>query len=869
MAPPGPSFPVSDALLGREIGPYRVEARLGDGGMGVVYRALDMRLDRAVALKFLAPRLHADARARDRLLQEARAVAALDHPHVAGVYDVGETPEGRLYLAMAYYEGETLAERVARGPLDAAEAVTLAVQVARGLGAAHRAGIVHRDVKPANVMVLPEGGPDGGPCAKLLDFGIAKVEDAALTQAGESLGTALYMSPEQVRGEPADARSDVWGVGVVLYEMLSGRRPFGGAYAAAAAYAVLHEEPAPLASTRDDLPEGLDDAVMRCLAKSPAARYPSMAALAEALDGVGRGRQDAAPTSPARPTSVTPSALWQWGVAALAAVVAAVALVFAWTALRPGEAAAEPQRLAVLPFTDLGDEAGPLSAGLVETVTAKLAQFDPVRAHVRVVPASEVTPGLTPSEARERFGATLVLEGTVQAEAGRVRVTLSLVDVGGDAPSTLGAREIDDASGSAFALQDAAVLEVADLLRVEIGVETRQALAAGGTSDPEANELFLRGRGELRDQQGPADLARARALFGEAVALDSTFALAYAGLAEAEWQTYRATSDVAWADRALASARRALALDDALPDVHTALGVIHEGRGEYGLALAALDRALALDPDHAEAARRLAIVYGYQRHVPEAEAAFRRAIALAPDFWRPVNSFGIFYLDEGRADEAAEQFRRGLALDPVNTTLLINLGVAEWQRGRLDAAADAFARVARLDPDNLFAISNLATVRATLGDYPGAVEAARAAVALQPDDYTARHQLASARWWSPGQRDSALADYRATIDLARAHLAVGRTPEVLVTMADGFAVLGQRDSAHVYLDEIDRQGAPDDFDVATAVSVGLAHEVAGQRERALAWFRSALDRGFGREVLDRSPWLDRLRSSPDFSTLPR
>ncbi|WP_412062247.1 protein kinase domain-containing protein [Rubrivirga sp. IMCC45206] len=853
-------------LVGSDVGPYRVVERVGAGGMGVVYRATDTRLGREVALKVLAPGLVADESARARLLQEARAVAALDHVHLAAIFDVGET-HGQPYLAMAFYDGETLRERLDRGPLAAAEAAGLGAQIARGLAAAHHAGVVHRDLKPANVMLLPRGGPGGGPCVKVLDFGIAHLDGGELTQDGESLGTALYMSPEQLRGERADARSDVWALGVVLFETVTGRRPFDGAYAAARAYAVLHEPTPPLG----DLPAGLVDIVAACLEKDPADRPASMEAVAEALDALGRDKP------PPPPTGATPRATPEPAhrasrarriprMAMLAGVV--LVAVLAAVALWPEAAVAEPHRLAVLPFRAVGAEAGMLSEGLVETVTGKLGQVGPVSDRVRIVPASEVPAGLTPTQARDQLGATLVVEGTVQTEGGRVRVTLSLVDVGGETPNTLGSDEVDDTSGSAFALQDAAVLALADLLRVEVGAETQAALAAGGTDDPEANELFLRGRGELRQQQGADDLARARALFTEALAIDSSFALAFAGLAEAEWQTYRATSDVAWADRAVASARRALALDDGLAEVHTVLGAIHDGRGEYGLALAAFDRALAIAPDHAEATRRLAMAYGMLGRSADAEATFRRAIDLAPDYWRPYSSFGVYYLDEGRADDATLQFQRGLALDPANTTLLINLGVAEWTRGDLEAAAAAFAQVARLDPRNLFAVSNLATVRATLGDYPGAVRAAETAVALQPDDYTARHQLAEARWWSPGQRAAARADYRATLDLARAHLAVGRTPAVLVTMAEAYAVLGQRDSARAALAEIAQASAPDDLDVSTAVTVGVAHEIAGQRAEAARWFRSALGRGFGRDVVDRSPWLADFRSSPAFSTLP-
>ena len=862
---------LSDGLVGHTLGRYRVAARLGQGGMGVVYRASDERLGREVALKVLSPGLHADPRARQRLLQEARAAAALDHPHVATVYDVGETDDGRLYLAMAYYPGETLAERLSGGPLDADEARSLGAQIARGLEAAHRVGVVHRDVKPANVMVMPEGGPDGGPCATVLDFGIAHVPDAALTQAGDSLGTALYMSPEQLRGEPVDARVDVWGLGVVLYQMLAGRRPFDGPYAAAVAYGILHEEPAPLAEARDDLPEGLVEVVGRCLAKDPAERYPSAGALADDLERLGHRdgppRAEHAYTLPPAQRSPPAARAVRLRRGAMAAVALAVLAGLA-LALWPGSAVAGPQRLVVLPFRAVGDDAQALSEGLVETVTSKLGGLAALRERVRVVPASEVTDGLTPSQAREQLDASLVVEGTIQTEGGRVRVTLSLVDVGGDEAEQLGSRSLDDDSGSAFALQDAAVLEVAGMLRVEVGETGREALAAGSTDDPEANALYLRGRGELRQQHGAADLERARALFAQAIALDPSFALAHAALADAQWETYGVTSETAWADRAVASAQRALALDDGLAEVHTALGVIYEGRGEYALALTSLDRALTLDPGHAEAVRRLARVYAAQGRADEAEATFQRAVALAPDFWRPYNSFGVFYLREGRTDRAAEQFRRALRFDPGNLTLLYNLGGAAWQAGTLDEAADAFGRILRVDPDHAQAASALAAVRFARGDYAGAAEVAAHAAELQPDNASSWLGLAETRWWAPGQRDQAREDYGRALTLVRAQLRVARTTEALLTLAGAFEGSGQPDSARAVLDEIEALLTPADATVEQAYALGVASERAGRRDRALVWLDSAFRRGYGRVQAERSPWLAGLRTSPSFRSLP-
>ncbi|WP_412070204.1 protein kinase domain-containing protein [Rubrivirga sp. IMCC43871] len=847
------------------MGPYRVVGRVGAGGMGVVYRATDTRLGREVALKVLAPGLVADDGARARLLQEARAAAALDHVHLASVYDVGET-NGQPYLAMAFYDGETLRERLDAGPLAAAEAADLGAQMARGLAAAHRAGVVHRDLKPANVMLLPHGGPGGGPCVKVLDFGIAHLDGGELTQDGESLGTALYMSPEQLRGERADARSDIWALGVVLFEMVTGRRPFDGSYAAARAYAVLHEPAPPLG----DLPSGLADLVAACLEKAPADRPASMEAVAEALDAVRRGEASPPPTGAPPLAIAEPERAASWlrripraAVLAVAVLVAAIGAIALW----PDAAVAEPHRLAVLSFRSVGAEAEMLSEGLVETVTGKLGQLGPLTDRFRIVPASEVPDGLTPTQAREQLGATLVVEGTVQTEDGRVRVMLSLVDVGGETPNTLGSREVDDTSGSAFALQDAAVLVLADLLRVEVGAETQAALAAGGTDDPEANAFYLRGIGELRNQQGTDDLARARALFTEALALDPVFALAHAALAEAQWQTYRRTSDVAWADSAIARSQRALALDDGLAEVHLALGIIYEGREEFEQALAAIDRALSLDPVNAEATRRLARVYAALGRDEDAQASFRRAIELAPENWLPYNSFGSYHVRAGRPAMAATLFRQGLDRSPSNVTLLYNLGVAAFDDEDLETSRDAWERVVRLDQEHAGALNGLVSSRFILGDFDGAVEAGERAVALQPDDYDLRLALAESRRWAPAQRTRAEADYRTAIALAREHLAVARTADVLLRIGSAYAGLGRADSARAFLSEAEALLSPADADVHDAYHLGVAYEIIGDRDRALVWLGSALGRGFGGVLAERSPWLRELRASAAFASL--
>jgi predicted Ser/Thr protein kinase/TolB-like protein len=521
---------------GQIIGRYRVVRQLGRGGMGVVYLAHDERLDRQVALKLLPPYLSADGEAARRLTEEARAASALDHPHIITIYEIGETADGRLFLAMAYYEGETLRERITRGPLPITEARELATQIAEGLTAAHRKGIVHRDIKPENVLITTEG------VAKVVDFGLAKVGAEALTRPGVAPGTVAYMSPEQTRGAPVDPRADLWSLGVVLYEMLAGVRPFRGEAEAALVHGIRHDEPVALRELRPEVGARLARIVERCMLKDAAARYSNAADLladlrtvAQVSDGEGTAtRTHTGPPVLLRSRKRRSAAV----VGTIAAIVLAGAGLWAWYGANGGEiAASADSRIAVVPFTPVvaADTAlERLGRELVVTLSASLngtAEIRTIEPITILAQHDGLNSGTALADAAARvrsLGAGRLVHGTLVRSGSDVRVDAGIFD--SRTLESLGRAAASAAAGDIAALSDRTALALLRVLAAGADVQA-PSLAVLTTSSVEALRAYL--EGERAIALGQFNLAPAH--FGRAIAADSTFRFAY-------WRYYYARS---------------------------------------------------------------------------------------------------------------------------------------------------------------------------------------------------------------------------------------------------------------------------------------------------------------------------------------
>jgi TolB-like protein/Tfp pilus assembly protein PilF len=659
-------------MTGEMLGPYRVLGKIGEGGMGEVYRARDTRLDRELALKVLPASVAGDQTARERLLREARIASRLNHPNICVVHDVGEV-DGRVYVAMELLAGQPLDALIRQGGLPVEQAVRYATQVADALSHAHAQGVVHRDLKSANIVVSPDGR------AKILDFGLAVRHGALLDEATHSTtalesssaasGTLPYMSPEVLCGRPADARSDIWALGVVFYEMLQGRRPFSGATGFELTSAILRD-PVPVLSR--PVPAGLSAIVERCLAKDPAHRYQQASELRAALESASLASPASGALPPGRAATRVAAGEGQagrrWWRAAGAAAAVALVLAGAWAGWRAwrgagGATGASVDSVAVLPLVNLSGSAEQdyFADGVTEAVINELAQIKALRVISRQSVMQFKGTRKPLGEIARALGVRALVEGSVQRAGSRVRVTADLVDAATE--THLWAQTYERDLQDVLSLQRELASAIAGAVRVELTPREKARLEAAPSVVPEAYDYYLRGRVRSR-RENREDNDAAIVLLEKAVSADPRFAAAHAELARAYGIRlfYFTPDDKVLDEKAFAEVDRALAADPGLADGHLALGL------------------LLWTPRKG---------FAHEQAIQE----FRRAIELNPGNDEAHHQLGLVYLHIGLLDEALAEAERALKLNPANTLALYRTGVVRLYQHRYQEAWDVFARI--------------------------------------------------------------------------------------------------------------------------------------------------------------------------------
>ncbi len=679
-------------MTGKTLGHYRIDEKLGEGGMGVVYRAHDERLDREVALKILPASSFSDPTARARLLREARSAASLNHPHICTIYEVGEA-DGQAYIAMELVEGEALSARLAGGALPTEQVLRYGLQLAEALGHAHERGLVHRDLKSANVVITTEGR------AKVLDFGLAKRlsenemdvvtrSQASLTAPGALVGTLAYMAPEQLRGQPADARSDIWALGLVLYEMAAGSRPFRGQTGYELSSAILDHRPAPLAGKA---PLGLRAVIERCLEKEPARRYQRAGEVRAALEATQTGR-----VSPWADRRYRLARRPWLALAAAVLVVAAVttALNFERIRTRLWSSANHIESLAVLPLENLSGnpEQDYLAEGVHEaliTDLAKLSGFRRVIARASVMRYRRSDKPL--AQIGRELGVDAVITGAVQRSGDRVRVTAHLINAATE--QQLWTEQYERQLRDVLSLQDEIVAAITRQINLKLTSQDQARLKRARPVDPEAYDTYLKGLSHLH-RRTANDLEIAMQYFQRALEKDPNYAAAYAGIAQV-WGHREVLGIVprAAAEQGRSAAQKALELDDTSAEAHVVMSLMYSVfAAEWSAAEREFRRALELRPNDPDVHFYYGSFLVGQERFQEAEVEIRKALELDPLAAAGHSIYGNLFLDTHRYDEAISAYQKALQLNPSAPELHQRLLIAYHMKG-MDQQAIVEAKV--------------------------------------------------------------------------------------------------------------------------------------------------------------------------------
>lgn len=651
-------------MIGQTISHYKILEKIGEGGMGVVYKAEDTKLKRIVALKFLPKEFTKDKDAKDRFIQEAQAAGALDHPNICTVYEIDEI-DGQTFIVMAYIEGHSLKDRLKSGLIELEEALKIAIQIANGLQEAHENGIIHRDIKPANIMLTSKGQP------KIMDFGLAKLSwGVDLTKTATVLGTVAYMSPEQARGEPVDRRTDIWSLGAMLYEMLAGERPFSGYHDTAAVHSILYEEPKPLSQLREGISKDLDHIVQKALEKDPADRYQDMQSMLSDLQSSTSG----------------------------------VELI--------SQAIKVPQAkpsIAVLPFLDMSPQKDQdyFCEGMAEELINGLSKIESLQVASRTSSFQFMGKGYDIAEVGRKLKVQTVLEGSIRKAGDRLRITAQLVNVSDG--FHLWSEKYDRDMEDIFSIQDEISMAIVDNLKVKLLGKEKAALKKRYTDNKDAYNAYLKGL-HFWNRRNEIGFDKALANFHQAIEFDPLYALSYIGLAD----TYNLIGHFCFVhpkeafEKARAAARKALDIDESIGEAHSSIAWVHTYFDwDWISAEKEHKRSLELNPNYATGHEWYAVFLMGLGRFDEAIEEAQKALKLDP-ISPMINAItGVVFYFSRQHKRALEHFQKTIEIDPNFAWAYTWQSLAFWEKQMKDKALDSIQKAATIAPGTAYVLGHL------------------------------------------------------------------------------------------------------------------------------------------------------------------
>ncbi|MFT5548133.1 MAG: serine/threonine protein kinase/tetratricopeptide (TPR) repeat protein [Candidatus Azotimanducaceae bacterium] len=849
-------------LIGETFSHYQITKQLGHGSMGILYQAIDNRLERTIALKFLTPN-GGSAVTRKRMLREARMACSLDHHNVGVIHDIGQTNSGHDYIAMGYYDGVTLDTLIEQQTLTLDQIVRIGLQIADGLVAIHEKNVVHCDIKPSNIMICQNNR------VVILDFGVAKLRNVDLTDSQSRLGTISYMSPEHLRGEAVDARSDVWSLGVVLYEMLAGARPFAGSHPEAIFYSLLHAELADMPSTVRGvaIPKDLDKLIKACLIRDRENRIASCEILQLALFGYKDATLDLSHMSlPAEALSSRRQKTWI-GISVI------IMLIFVGGALLSTKyydvnissssniQLPEEKFILVLNKPNGSKETNLLLEGLMASVTNKLKLIERVEEKFWVVSTDEAKDygNIELEHINQSLGANLVLFLESKENGNNIELILNLVDT--VSLKELGRQTLIFPKTDLRRLSNEILGAVFRLLNFENTATKRKKLTTKNTGSIGALTLYYEGLASIQRSDQLIEIDRAIVAFKTAIEIDSEYASAYAFLGKAYWHKYNETNDNLWLVEASRNLEISLTLDSNVIDTFQLQGLVNNARGHYGSAKAIYKLILADSNSSFEAIIGLAKSHENSKQFADAEGFYLRAIALRPDNWLAHNYLGTFYAKKGRFPEAMKSYNRGLVLTPRNAKVLNNLANVYSFLGDTEAAKNLYEKSVTIQPA-FKTYFNLTRIYYHEKEYLTAYNKSEEALLLNDSHHAVWGLMASAAYFSNMSNDKFESALKNAVIFAEKQFQLNPLDKyITVNLASYYALLRNAEKARELISKFD---VDQQFDPPISHAIGEVHELIGERYQALTWIKKSVLDGKQSLTIENNPWLKDLILDPSY-----